>query len=375
MQEVQRRDDHVPLCGEPVEPSVFCLLIVARHPERADEQDREAQRTNRLRRQHVELAEKCHRDDRAREVVDDEVERVAVEVRYSLANLQLASDRAVDPIEKKRGDEPHDRGTCVTVDHRVQRDESDDHAARRQGVYRPGGADVSIAVFGAHECWRRNFHPNGIPERININPVSVHTMAEQGRRGSLPAYVVGLATAVVVLFIGLLSQHLDGSAAIFTGGYLHIGVALGWLLCAGLTALVVTRHWRIAGVVDEGPGLAVAYDALPILLLLAWFVLIAALLTEHWLLAAIAGALAIYHLLLVVPRLLATRVPRWAKHAPRLEIVVANVFIDNKTPEAAARQLVEADVDVVIIVESTAPFMTIFDEVGGKDTYPFRVSD
>ena len=71
----------------------------------------------------------------------------------------------------------------------------------------------------------------------------------------------------------------------------------------------------------------------------------------------------------------ATRTPRWAKHAPRLEIIVANVFVDNKTPDDAARQLVEAAADVVIIVESMAPFMAIFDEVGGKDTYPFRVSD
>src|SRR3954471_19731382 len=101
-------------------------------------------------------------------------------------------------------------------------------------------------------------------------------MAEQGRRGALPAYVVGVATVVLVIVVGLLSQHVDGSAAIFSDGDFHIGVALGWLVCAGLTALVVTRACRIAGVVDEGPGLAVAYDVLPIILLLAWVVSIAA---------------------------------------------------------------------------------------------------
>src|SRR6185436_3324746 len=104
-------------------------------------------------------------------------------------------------------------------------------------------------------------------------------MAEEQRRGSLPSYVVGVTTVVVVMIVGLLSNHVDGSAAIFTGGYLHIGVALGWLVCAGLASLVVTRYLHIAGAVDEGPGLAVAYDALPILLLLAWAVVIAALLT------------------------------------------------------------------------------------------------
>src|SRR4051812_29665618 len=116
MQEEERRDDHVPLRREPVEPSVLCLLIVARHPQRADEQDREAEWTDCLRWQDVELAEKRHRNDRAREVIDDEVEGVAVEVRYSLANLELAGDRPVDPVEKESHDEPDDRGPRVTVD-------------------------------------------------------------------------------------------------------------------------------------------------------------------------------------------------------------------------------------------------------------------
>jgi endonuclease/exonuclease/phosphatase (EEP) superfamily protein YafD len=71
----------------------------------------------------------------------------------------------------------------------------------------------------------------------------------------------------------------------------------------------------------------------------------------------------------------AARTPRWAKRAPALDIVVANVFVDNETPDAAARQLVTTSADVVIVVESTAKFMAIFDEVGGKETYPYRVFD
>jgi len=191
-----------------------------------------------------------------------------------------------------------------------------------------------------------------------------HTKREQVRR-ALPAYVVVVTIVVVVAAVGL----------IVTGGHVRVGVALSWLICAALIALVVTRYLRIAGLVDEGPGLAVAYDALPVLLLPAWAVLIGALLTAHWLLAAVAGALALYHLVLVIPRMWAARVPRWAKHAPRLDIVVANVFVDNNTPEAAARQLVAAAVDVAIIVESTPAFMKVFDDNGGEDAYPFRVSD
>jgi hypothetical protein len=36
-------------------------------------------------------------------------------------------------------------------------------------------------------------------------------MAEEQRRGSLPAVVVGVTTVVVVMIVGLLSKHVDGS--------------------------------------------------------------------------------------------------------------------------------------------------------------------
>ena len=140
-------------------------------------------------------------------------------------------------------------------------------------------------------------------------------MPAQNRAHAIPAYVVGVLSAALVFVVGLLGRHVDGSAAIFTGGYLHVGVALGWLVCAGLIALVVTRYLHIVANVDEGSGLAVGYDALPVLLLAAWVVTIAAVVTRHWLLAAIGAALSLYHLWLIVPRLLAARPPRWAKRA------------------------------------------------------------
>lgn len=200
-------------------------------------------------------------------------------------------------------------------------------------------------------------------------------MEAEHRNRPIPAYVIGVLSAAIVLTFSLLERQIDGSASIFTDGYFHVGVAIGWIVCAGLIALVVTRYLHIVASVDEGPGLAVGYDALPILLLAAWVVMIAALVTRHWLLAGVAAALGVYQLSILVPRMIAARVPRWAKQAPTLEIVVANVFIDNETPEDAARQLVTTSADVVIVVESTSAFMTVFDNVGGKQTYPYRVSD
>ncbi len=198
--------------------------------------------------------------------------------------------------------------------------------------------------------------------------------AEQPRR-PIPAYAIGAFSAGIVLAMSFLTKHVDSSATMFTGGYFHVGVALGWIICAGLIALITTRYMHIVGNVDEGSGLAVGYDALPILLVAAWIVTIAAVVTRHWLLAAIGAVLIVYHLAVVVPRLIAARKPRWVKNAPILDIVVANVFVDNETPHDAARQLVAASADVVIVVESTPSFMAIFDEVGGSNTYPNRVSD
>ena len=54
-----------------------------------------------------------------------------------------------------------------------------------------------------------------------------------------------------------------------------------------------------------------------------------------------------YHALLVIPRLISDRPPEWARSAPKLRLAVANVYIDNPTPEAAARQLTHMDADVI----------------------------
>ena len=51
------------------------------------------------------------------------------------------------------------------------------------------------------------------------------------------------------------------------------------------------------------------------------------------------------------------------------------MFVDNATPDEAARQLIDSGADVVVIVESTAGFMRVFDQRGGAAAYPHRVVD
>src|SRR5882762_4259031 len=92
-------------------------------------------------------------------------------------------------------------------------------------------------------------------------PLACPPMPGVQRRPPIPAYVIGVVSAAVVLVVSLLGKRVDGSATMFTGGYFHVGVALGWIVCAGLIALIMTRFVHIVGNVDEGSGLTVAYDA------------------------------------------------------------------------------------------------------------------
>src|SRR4051794_30603560 len=145
---------------------------------------------------------------------------------------------------------------------------------------------------------------------------------------------------------------------------------VNWVIVVLLLAIVLAAALSISHV-----AVAVVQDALPILLLLAWVALVVALVERAWILAAFAGAACIYHLSLTVPRLLSARRPHWAATAPTLEVIVANVFIDNQTPDVKARQLVETGADVIVITEWNPTFATAFDAAGGDARYPHRLCD
>jgi endonuclease/exonuclease/phosphatase (EEP) superfamily protein YafD len=189
--------------------------------------------------------------------------------------------------------------------------------------------------------------------------------------------VVALLAAAAVVALPVAAQFVNGSADDFRGRSFAFLPAVGWLVCASLVAVITTRRVQMVqgAEVEAGSVLALAYDALPVLLAPAWVIAVLAALGGHLLLAAVALGLCAYHVILVVPRLVASSTPSWVAHAPRLELVVANVFVDNRTPADAAAQLVESGGDVLVIVESTADFMTIFDDAGGREAYPNRVVD
>ena len=200
-------------------------------------------------------------------------------------------------------------------------------------------------------------------------------MTRDHRGRSIQGYLTMGLGAVIVLAIPLTVRHFDRSADEFSVHRFAFSTAIGWIACAVMISVVATRQLQLLLKFEMGPSLALAYDALPILLLPAWLVLGLAAFTGHWLLAIVAAALCVAHLTLVVPRLVASRVPRWAKRAPRFVLVVANVYVDNKEPADSARQLAMSPADVVVVIESTPSFMSLFDEAGGDSAFPHRISD
>ena len=194
-------------------------------------------------------------------------------------------------------------------------------------------------------------------------------------RRRLPAFVTAIIGGLVVVALPFIARLVDGSADEFSSRKFLVLPALGWLVCAALAAIVVTHRLQIWFSIDEGAVFAVAYDVLPLVLFLAPVIAVIALISGHLLLAGAAGVLTAYHAALVVPRLISDRIPAWAKAAPRFRLVVANVYVDNPTPQAAALQLVDSDADVIVIAEATPEFMRCFDATGGDSSHPHRVTD
>jgi endonuclease/exonuclease/phosphatase (EEP) superfamily protein YafD len=147
---------------------------------------------------------------------------------------------------------------------------------------------------------------------------------------------------------------------------------IGWtvvLLVPGAVALVTERvgwcgsrfvagmqlllpWWTVFAVAIAAAG-AVAHDA--------------------WL--AVAGVVeAVAIVAVIAPKLFRVRpvrVPPVAVTA--FSVGLANLYLDNPEPEAAARQLLAAAPAVLVLTELTPQLLDAFDRVGGAERYPHRV--
>jgi endonuclease/exonuclease/phosphatase (EEP) superfamily protein YafD len=208
---------------------------------------------------------------------------------------------------------------------------------------------------------------------MTTTPGTATEARHRSRRG-FPAFVCAIIGGVLVVVLPFVARHIDGSADEFSSRTVPVFPAIGWLVCASLAAVVVTHRLQIWFAVDEGSVLAVAYDALPLMLFLAPAISVGSVITGHLLLAAASAVLTAYQAVLIIPRLFSRRLPAWAHAAPQFRLAVANVYVDNTTPAAAARQLTASGADVIVIVEATPKFMAIFGSEGDA-SHPHRVSD
>jgi len=129
-----------------------------------------------------------------------------------------------------------------------------------------------------------------------------------------------------------------------------------WVGIGVLVVVIVT--WLAS--FSPGRLLAAYHDGLPVALSGAWVALIYALVTRHRALAAVAGAVVLFHLAIVVPRRIARRRPAWATTAPTMTIAVANVLVDNRTPEAMAASLAGTTADLIVVNEHNEQFRRSF---------------
>lgn len=119
---------------------------------------------------------------------------------------------------------------------------------------------------------------------------------------------------------------------------------------AALTALVAVR--AIGG--ERGSVLALLVGALPLVLLLTYPLLVAALAVRSKALVGACAGLAAAHVLVVLPALSAAPLPEDAAQAARLRVVVANLYVRNPDPEQAGAALRALQPDVLVVPEVDA---------------------
>jgi endonuclease/exonuclease/phosphatase (EEP) superfamily protein YafD len=129
------------------------------------------------------------------------------------------------------------------------------------------------------------------------------------------------------------------------------GHPLARLLTAlAVAALLLVVVVRLTGT-EHGTTLVLLVGALPLTLLAGYPLLAVSLWLRSRLLVAGTAVLVLAHLVVVAPPLLAAPVDDVAADAPRLRVVVANLYRQNPDPRQAATFLRDLDADLVVVPE------------------------
>ena len=136
-------------------------------------------------RERVEVRHERDRQHHAREVVDDEVEDVAVHARQRVHHLRLPGDRAVDAVDDHRRDQVHDRRARVAPDHGLEAGGAEQHAAGGERVDGPGEPDVALGRARlARWVRRRPRGPRLVGRRAHFVTSPPATVTRRDRRAA-----------------------------------------------------------------------------------------------------------------------------------------------------------------------------------------------
>lgn len=136
-----------------------------------------------------------------------------------------------------------------------------------------------------------------------------------------------------------------------------------------LLGLVVVR---VTGA-EHRTLLVLLVGALPVVLLPAYPLLGAAVWLRSRRLVAVSAVLVAAHVLVVAPTLRAAPLPDGAADAPRLRVVVANLYVRNPEPRRAAQTLRGLDADLLVVAELDARGLAGLHRAGLSDDLPHSV--
>ncbi|MCY7366186.1 MAG: endonuclease/exonuclease/phosphatase family protein [Frankiaceae bacterium] len=145
-------------------------------------------------------------------------------------------------------------------------------------------------------------------------------------------------------------------------------LVLAWLLVAALAVVVVVRALGA----ERGTLLVLLVGALPLVLLPAYPVMLAALLSRRWALAGLSAAVVVAHGLILAPALGAADLPPDAQQ-PRLRVVTANLYVLNPSFEDAGRVLRALRPDVLVVPELSEAGLQGLRTSGLLDDLPYSV--
>ena len=126
---------------------------------------------------------------------------------------------------------------------------------------------------------------------------------------------------------------------------------------------------------EDGTVLALLVGALPLTLLPAYALLVLGALVRRRALVVVSTGLVLAHLLVVAPALGAAPLPPGVDDAPRLRVVVANLYVLNPDPARAGRVLRALQPDVLVVPELDADGLAGLRAAGLLEDLPHTITE